>query len=73
MTQQNRLPAKTDQDRLNELIEFYTKFKPDAGKVIQVRLSEEQLRKFGASQDAVQKLRWHYRGRILERVGVTKQ
>ena len=64
---------KTDQDRLNELIEFYTKHKPNAGQVIQVRFSEQQLRKFGASQDTAQKLRWHYRGRILERIGVTKQ
>jgi hypothetical protein len=62
-----------NQAKLAPKIEFYTKHKPDAGQVIQVRFTEEQLRRFGASQDAAQKLRWHYRGRILERVGVTKQ
>lgn len=67
------LPRKTDQDRLNELIEFYTKHKPDAGRVIQVRFDESQLRKFGAVQESANKLRWSYRGRTLERVGVTKQ
>jgi hypothetical protein len=70
---QGRLTPKTDQDRLNELIEFYTKHKPHAGQVIQVRFAEDQLRKFGAIQEAANKLRWSYRGRTLERVGVTKQ
>jgi len=65
---QGRLPPKTDQDRLNELIEFYTKHKPDAGQVILVRFTEAQLKKFGAVQSATNKMRWGYRGRTLERI-----
>jgi hypothetical protein len=62
MTTQSRLPAKSDQDRLNELIEFYTKHKPEAGKVIQVRLTEDQLRTPHRSCDGT-----------IERVGVEKR
>lgn len=72
MTQQT-LPKKTDQDRLDELIDWYTKNKPDAGQVIQVRFSETELKKFGAVQSAANKLQWAYRGRTLERLADEKR
>jgi hypothetical protein len=67
------LAKKTEQDKLNDLIDWYTKNKPDAGKVIQVRFPESQLRKFGAVQSAANKLQWAYRGRTLERIPEPKQ
>lgn len=59
------LAKKTDQDRLNELIDWYTQFKPDAGKVIPVRFPEKKLEKFATKNENGL---WSYRGRLLERV-----
>lgn len=67
------MQRKTEQDRLNELIDWYTKFKPEAGHVIQVRFSEKELKKFGAVQCAANKLQWSYRGRTLERLADEKR
>lgn len=72
MTQQT-LAKKTEQDRLNELIDWYTKYKPDAGQVIQVRFTEKDLEKFGAVQSAANKLQWAYRGRTLQRLADEKR
>lgn len=41
----NKLPPKTDLDRLNELIEWYDRNKPDAWKRIQVTLGPKGLAK----------------------------
>lgn len=60
------LAKKTDKDRLDDLINWYEKNKPDAGRVIPVKLREKELATF-ATADANNPVHWHYRGRILER------
>jgi len=40
-----RLAPKTDLDRVNELINWYEKFKPQAGREIQVNVGPKQLAK----------------------------
>lgn len=40
-----KLPKETPLDKLNKLIDFYEKFKPEAGKCIQVQMGPEQLAK----------------------------
>jgi hypothetical protein len=62
-----KLPPKTDWDRLDELIAWYAKFKPTAGTVIQIRMSAEQLDKRCQRVEGTAN-RWHYRDRVLERV-----
>lgn len=39
------LPKKTDKDKLDELITWYERNKPQAGKVIQVKLPPEKVAK----------------------------
>lgn len=63
---QAKLKPKSDQDRLNDLIDWYEKNKPNAGRVIQVNISPEYLDKF-AKKIPDEPKRWNYRGRILER------
>lgn len=67
------MQKKTEQDRLNDLIDWYAKYKPDAGQVIQVRFTERDLKKFGAVQSSTNKLQWAYRGRTLERLADEKR
>lgn len=43
--ERQKLPRETPLDKLNKLIDFYEKFKPEAGKCIQVEMSPEQLAK----------------------------
>lgn len=62
-----RLHQKTDLDRLNDLIDWYNQFKPEAGKVIQVKMSERYLKWF-AKPVPGEPNRWSYRDRLLERV-----
>jgi hypothetical protein len=45
VTAATSLPKKTDLDRLNDLISFYEQHRPDAGKVIEVRVTAEALGK----------------------------
>lgn len=73
----NRLPPKTDLDRVNELIEWYQKFKPNAGKQIQVNVGPRQLAKMlgipiekdKAGKEIVPPTVQPYRGRALIAVG----
>lgn len=55
-----------DVDKLNELIDWYNKFKPQAGKVIQVRFTTTQLKKFAVPIAGTNK--WRYRERVLEQL-----
>lgn len=61
-----RLRAKTDLERLNELIDWYNQFKPQAGRVIQVRFSTQQLERFAERIEGTH--HWRYRERILEQL-----
>lgn len=45
LDEQYRAPKKTDLDELNELIDWYEKFKPEAGKCIQVWKTPKDLHK----------------------------
>ena len=65
-SQPQKLPPKTDLDRLNELIDWYAKFKPQAGKVIAMQLTHDRMVKlFGhPNKDGL----WPYRDRLLRRV-----
>lgn len=56
---------KTDLDRLNELIDWYNAWKPEAGKIIAVRFTSEQLNEFATRIAGTNQ--WRYRDRILER------
>jgi len=71
-----KLPSKTDLDRLNDLIAFYDRFKPDAGKSIPVAMTPRAMCKmlgvlptveFNAKGKPVEK--WQseidYRGRTI--------
>lgn len=67
------MPKKTDLDKLNELIDWYEKNKPQAGKVIQVKLPPEKVAKMighdfkldAKGNPIVEKI-LPYRGRALE-------
>lgn len=59
------LAKKTDWDRLNDLIDWYEKFKPDAGKMIMVRFSTKELKRFATENENGT---WNYRNRLLARV-----
>lgn len=62
-----RLPPKSDYDKLNELIDWYEKFgRPEAGKIIAVKFSQERLNEFATRIEGTN--RWRYRERILEKV-----
>jgi hypothetical protein len=65
-SQRQKLKPKTDLDRLNELIDWYARFKPGAGQVIPVKFTREyMLRQFGKPrEDGL----WPYRERLLKRV-----
>lgn len=43
--ERKKLPRATPLDKLNKLIDFYEKHKPEAGKCIQVEMTPEQLAK----------------------------
>lgn len=58
---------KTDLDKLNELIDWYNKFKPQAGKVIKVRFEEGHLNRFAKPVPGKPNF-WAYRDRLLERL-----
>jgi hypothetical protein len=62
----NKAPKKTELDRLNDLINWYEKFKPEAGKRIPVAASRETLAKwFGYPQHKKPPNEFEYRGRII--------
>jgi hypothetical protein len=75
--QQRRLPPKTDLDRVNDLITWYEKFKPEAGKQIQVNVGPRQLAKMlgiaikkdGKGKEIVPSNMQPHRGRILVATG----
>lgn len=65
-TEAQKRPPKTDLDRLNELIDWYQRYKPDAGKVIQMRFSIDYMAKhFGEPNEEGLS---PYRDRLLRRV-----
>lgn len=47
----NRAPRETDLDRLNKLIDWYERFKPEAGKEIQVAVTPLALAKMFGIKD----------------------
>lgn len=53
------------QAKLDELIDWYDKFKPNCGQVIMVNLTHDSLAKFGA-QRLGKTDQYEYRGRKLE-------
>lgn len=55
---------KTDKDRLDELLDWYTKFKPSV-KRVHVRMAEKELRFAEATNNP---LEFRYRGFTLERL-----
>jgi hypothetical protein len=73
----DQLPPKTDRDRLDELISWYEKFKPEAGKRIEIKVGPRAL----AKMLGVPKREWNslknpppkerkYRGRLLVATGI---
>lgn len=58
---------KTDLDRLNDLIDWYNQFKPQAGQVIKVKMSEDYLKLFAKPLRDRPNF-WEYRNRLLERM-----
>lgn len=66
-TEKMRMPTRTAQDRLNELIDWYEKHKPHAGKIIPVTIEDRVLARFAKPIDGKPK-HWLYRGRQLHQV-----
>ena len=65
MAAPQKLPPRTDRDRLNDLIDFYNAHKKDGGpQVIAVKFRPEELAKFADPIEG-QKGDWRYRNRIL--------
>lgn len=66
MANANKAPKKTDLDRLNELIDWYEKFKPEGGMRIPVNASRETLAKwFGYPEHKKPPEEFEHRGRII--------
>lgn len=70
--ERKKLPRKTPRDKLDELIDWYEKFKPGAGQCIQVELSPKQLAKTlgrdlpkDENGKELELREQHYRGRTI--------
>lgn len=66
LSQLNKGPRDTDWGRLDDLIDWYERFKPQAGKVIQVRFETKELLLHCIATEIPNEYR--YRGRILQRI-----
>lgn len=76
LEEQYRAPKRTDLDELNDLIDFYEKYKPESGKCIQVWKTPKDLHKMLGAMAALGKdgkeiypQELPYRGRTILAIG----
>lgn len=68
------LPPKTDLDKLNELIDWYARYKPEAGQRIPVMKGPKGLKKMLGLPQAIDAAKeYQYRGRTIVAVGVDRE